>query len=142
MFGNKELQKEVERLSSLNEAHEVQAKEFEEKIEALKGFEQSNIELTEANDRLAKELEEFRVSKVEMSEKIEELEEKSANVEEKISNSAVNLVAQIGHEPVEVPQEDDSMINVEEKYMSIKDPKQKLEYFKENKSKLYNKAFK
>lgn len=144
MFGNKELQNEVSRLSDLNASNETLIAELNAKIEELSPLAEQLESAKASNKELQENMSKVNGLNEELSAKLKDLEEEQENLQEKISASALNIVSQIGHEPVEVPEDDSNnpSLSVQAQYMSIKDPSERFKFFKENKTQLQKLAYK
>ena len=137
MFGTKELQKKIEELETSNASHLSQIEELTDK---LSGFD----DLKDMNAELQKNMATVNGLNEELTSKVSELEEAQSNIETQVSNAALNLVSQIGHEPVAEVADDQANNNmsVSDAYMSIKDPKERFSYYQQNKKQLQNATFK
>lgn len=145
MFGNKELQNEVNRLTELNASNESVIAELNSKIEELSPLAEQLESAKASNKELQENMSKVNGLNEELSAKVKLLEEEQENLQEKISASALNIVSQMGHEPVEVPADDPAdspNLSVTAQYMSIKDPQKRFEFFQENKTQLKKLAYK
>ena len=138
MFGNKELKEEVERLTAVETSLNEKISALQEEVESLSAHKEANATLQASNKELNEKVEE-------LNGKLEEQSEKLESFDEKVEATAINQVASIGHEPVKATEEDDKQISanlsLSEQYMSIKDPKDKFNFYKENKEQLKKSAF-
>lgn len=137
MFGTKELHKKIEELETSNASHLSQIEELTGK---LSGFD----DLKNMNAELQKNMATVNGLNEELTSKVSELEEAQSNIETQVSDAALNLVSQIGHEPVAEVAEDPNAtpsMSIKDQYLSIKDPVKRSEFFTQNKKQLFNTAF-
>lgn len=107
MFGNKELQTKLEELKELNASKDSQIEELNAKLEGFETMKAHNSELQlklegalEDNKAFAENLESLKESSAKLEKELNEHKASQENFEEKVSDAALNIVAQVGHEPL------------------------------------------
>jgi predicted nuclease with TOPRIM domain len=137
MFSNKEQKLKIEELTSVNASVTAELEEAKLKLEELQDLKKMNSELQE-NMKKVNGINE------ELENKVKALEEEKENMPEKINDAALNIVSQMGHDPIEEPAKDEQEFtaSVESQYQAIKDPAKKFEFFSQHKKQLLNAAFK